>query len=170
MSMCTVQYISAWLVKNTLKFVIRYSGHGCDRRSMSARITVYVPRRWCIFKFSLYTGSEPHEACLYRKNLLPCGRWALNSPDMPLIEHVWYKVKMEIRNRNPSTVRGLKRASHAAWNSIDQEYLDKLWDSIENRANAILAANGGASKYWTRHFSCSFVWELYKWIFASPAV
>ena len=73
--------------------------------------------------------------------------WAPNSPDMNLIEHVWAMVAIEIRKRNPSTVEGLKRAARAAWAQIDEEYLENLWNSIRNRAQAILDANGGSTRY-----------------------
>lgn len=54
---------------------------------------------------------------------------------------------MEIRRRNPQTMAGLKRAAQAAWDSIDDAYLDALWQSIDRRAQAVLDADGGATKY-----------------------
>ena len=66
-----------------------------------------------------------------------------------MIEHAWAMLSMEIRKRNPSTVEGLKQAARAAWESIDDEYLKALWNSLRDRAQAVLDADGGPTKYST---------------------
>ena len=41
----------------------------------------------------------------------------------------------------------LESALQVAWDTIDQEFFDKLWQSIDTRVKACIAANGWHTKY-----------------------
>ena len=80
--------------------------------------------------------------------------WPPNSPDLNPIEAVWDKMKDYVQERYPSLGRGKQRTHdelraivQEAWNSVPDEYLDDLIESMPKRCRAVLEADGGPTKY-----------------------
>ena len=80
--------------------------------------------------------------------------WPPYSPDLNPIEAVWDKMKDCVQEGYPSLGRGKQRTHdelraivQEAWNSVPDEYLDDLIDSMPERCRAVLEADRGPTKY-----------------------
>lgn len=75
--------------------------------------------------------------------------WPPYSPDLNPIESVWNKMKDYIERTYTSnlTYDQLRTAINEAWESIDEEYLDELLDTMPQRCQDCLNANGGSTKW-----------------------
>ena len=71
------------------------------------------------------------------------------SPDLNPIEHVWKLVKTSLKGRNFRTKPQLEAAFREKYEELGQrrDILQKLCDSQFRRINAVLAADGGPTKY-----------------------
>ena len=79
------------------------------------------------------------------------------SPDSNPIEHVWVELKKRLHQQYPrigdtpggkETVK--KRLAHVlplVWETIPEEFFEKLWKSMSDRVAAVLEARGGNTKY-----------------------
>lgn len=70
------------------------------------------------------------------------------SPDVSPIEPCWFLLKRNIQNRSqqPKNVAELKVAAQEAWDAITEEEIDNQMH-LEARVKALLANNGGHTKY-----------------------
>ena len=80
--------------------------------------------------------------------------WPPFSPDLNPIESVWYKMKKYIKTKYPDSDRGkrispkkLREVVEEAWQSILDEDLRRLVESMPARFQAVIRANGGHTKY-----------------------
>ena len=75
--------------------------------------------------------------------------WPPNSPDLNIIENVWDHLDRKIRARKPlpHSQEDLWVALQEEWYSIDQAFIDKLYDSIPDRVHAVYKAHGGNTRY-----------------------
>ena len=79
------------------------------------------------------------------------------SPDLNLIEHLWFHLKAEVLELYPelSELRGsieyirekLGEALQEAWEALDQDLFDNVLDSMQRRCEAVIAAEGWHTKY-----------------------
>lgn len=71
------------------------------------------------------------------------------SPDLNPIEHVWARMKKKLKGGNYTTAAGLTEAVVKAWDELSQEhtFLAGLTNSMPRRLNAVIAAEGGPTKY-----------------------
>lgn len=71
------------------------------------------------------------------------------SPDLSPIEPLWNRLKTLIRARShiPSSIEELKTAVRECWEMISTEDIDAHVKHMEDRVKAVLAANGGHTKY-----------------------
>lgn len=99
-------------------------------------------------------NAPPHTARMTRQhlqqnnvNVLP---WPALSPDMSPIEHVWSELKTRIeRRRNPpQTLRDLRAAAIQEWQNFPQVQIRRKIDSMFQRCRALVAANGGHTRFW----------------------
>lgn len=92
--------------------------------------------------------SKAAEAWFMRKKLrkLP---WPSYSPDMNIIEHVWDQLDRLIRARDqlPRNLEELWQALQEEWVNFPKHSLDKLFESMPHRVEALLKARGGYTKY-----------------------
>jgi hypothetical protein len=75
--------------------------------------------------------------------------WPANSLDMNIIEHVWNMLDIRLgqRSRKPTNKDQLWAALQEEWEKLGQEYLDKLYESMPRRIQALYEARGGYTKY-----------------------
>jgi len=83
--------------------------------------------------------------------------WPPYSPDLNPIEHAWWELKKRVckmfpeiasdRSQSEEARARLESALQAAWDTIDQEFFDKLWQSMPARIEACIAADGWHTKY-----------------------
>jgi transposase len=75
--------------------------------------------------------------------------WCPNSPDMNIIENLWDHLDRMVRARNPlpKNKEELWLALKEEWDNIDQQFIDRLYDSLPNRVRDLLKANGGETRY-----------------------
>ncbi|KAG2774240.1 hypothetical protein PC129_g9680 [Phytophthora cactorum] len=75
--------------------------------------------------------------------------WQTRSPDCSHIENVWSVMAARVyaRGLQYRTVGELDVAIMAAWDSIEQEYMLKLVQSIPHRCLAIIKQKGDLTKY-----------------------
>jgi transposase len=78
---------------------------------------------------------------------IPKEDWPPNSPDANVIEALWAVLQDKVYAREPRTLAGLKRIIVEEWNRIELNTLRKLVNSMPARLDAIIAAEGGHTKY-----------------------
>ena len=70
-----------------------------------------------------------------------------NSPDLNPIENVFSLMKRFVRRAAPSTIEELRQSVLDAWESIDLETLQKLFDSMSRRMEAVIRLKGKRTGY-----------------------
>jgi hypothetical protein len=79
-------------------------------------------------------------------DLLP---WCPNSPNMNIIENLWAHLDHMVRARDPlpKNCDELWVALKEEWEKIDQDFINKLYDSMPTRVRELLKAKGGNTCY-----------------------
>lgn len=75
--------------------------------------------------------------------------WPANSPDLNPIEGLWQRIKEEIYKANPR-LRGTEELNnflYRVWSKQAHETICKLIDSMPQRIEAVIAAQGGHTKW-----------------------
>ena len=82
--------------------------------------------------------------------------WPPYSPDLNPIEHVWAKLKQQVIEHYPDlfemgkteeAYQALYNTLNEGWNQMEQSLIDGLIKSMDNRVNAVIAAEGQYTKY-----------------------
>jgi DDE superfamily endonuclease len=98
-------------------------------------------------------NAHPHTSKVAKKfhteNDLRVLSWPAQSPDLNPIENLWAIVKKSIRERkkHPSNIAELDRYVKKAWQDIPIHTIENLVDSMPQRIQAVIDANGGPIKY-----------------------
>ena len=70
--------------------------------------------------------------------------WPASSPDLnPLDYTIWSVLESRVNAEAHNSVESLKRAITEAFESLDQEMINRAIDDWPRRLNAVIAANGG---------------------------
>lgn len=97
-------------------------------------------------------NARPHTArhtqtTLQQNNIVTLD-WPARSPDLSPIEHVWDILGRHLRQRhNVNNVAELVIALQHEWNQISVQEVRNLIRSMRRRCMAVIAANGGHTKY-----------------------
>ena len=75
--------------------------------------------------------------------------WPPYSPDLNIIENVWGWLTRKVyeEGKQYTSTEELKRGIKSAWNEISYDYLNSLYQSMENRIFDVISKNGGHTKY-----------------------
>jgi transposase len=80
--------------------------------------------------------------------------WPPFSPDLNPIEAVWNRIKDYIEHHYPDLPAGkqrtydqLRQIVQEAWNAVSDQTLSSLIESMKERCEAVIAAEGGHTKY-----------------------
>lgn len=88
---------------------------------------------------------------------IPVMEWPPFSPDLNPIEHAWAKLKELLYKLDPeiATIKGVNEEVknrfseliEKAWETLGQDYFERLIRSMDSRVNAVLLAKGWYTKY-----------------------
>ena len=81
----------------------------------------------------------------HRVTLFP--GWPSNSPYLNPIENLWSQMKDTQRDERATSAAGLKKIAEIVWRRITPKYLKKLYESMPRRREAVIASQGGHTKY-----------------------
>ena len=81
---------------------------------------------------------------LKAKNIKVLQVWPAQSPD---IEHVWGRMKEEALKTKPKNLDELWEACKTAFFAIPDDFINKLYESLLNRMDAVLQAHGSHTRY-----------------------
>ena len=73
--------------------------------------------------------------------------WPGNSPDLNAIENAWSQMKHIQTGECATSEAGLKKVARRVWRGITRDYLEKLYESMPCRMQAVVDAQGGHTKY-----------------------
>ena len=73
--------------------------------------------------------------------------WPAQSLDMNIIEHVWGRMKEEAWKMKPKNLDELWEACKTAFFAIPDDFINKLYESLPNRMDAVLQAHGSHTRY-----------------------
>lgn len=113
--------------------------------------TSYIPNRKRGQMFQ-QDGAPSHTSIstskfLKAKKIKVLKDWPAQSPDMNIIEHVWGKMKEEASKTKPKNLDELWEAYKTAFFAIPDDFINKLFESLSNRMDAVFQAHGSHTKY-----------------------
>ena len=83
----------------------------------------------------------------YREHGIDRMDWPAQSPDLNPIENLWSILDRRLKDRVPNTKAELFEELKQGWNMLDTDLLTRLVDSMPRRCQAVIDANGYATKY-----------------------
>jgi len=94
---------------------------------------------------------QKHAIKLRLKNDVEVLSWCPQSPDLNLIEALWRDMESylgkNLKYGRIADLNALKHAVKEAWDQVGLERLEELIKSMPDRLQAVIAANGGATRY-----------------------
>jgi tRNA A37 threonylcarbamoyladenosine biosynthesis protein TsaE len=78
----------------------------------------------------------------FRANGIVVLEWPPGSPDLNPIERLWAIIKQQLEMINPTNLCELKEAIAKIWNNIDYSTVKSLIESMPERLEKCIAANG----------------------------
>ena len=85
---------------------------------------------------------------LHSANIQVIGPWPGNSPDLNPIENCWHIMKNKIAHHNSTSWNDMHENIKQVWcQEISVDYCRKLVESMPARLAAVIASNGGPTKY-----------------------
>jgi hypothetical protein len=113
----------------------------------------YFGREPCIFQ---QDGASVHTAHMVTEFLhrhhITCLEWPPHSPDLNIIEHVWHYLKelmrdLPVANSKRELWENIEKVMSAMWSPQMTNKIDRLYESMPSRMQAVIDAHGGNTKY-----------------------
>lgn len=83
----------------------------------------------------------------FKENNIETLDWPPQSPDLNVIENLWYQLKKKY-HENPCSSKSLMlQRLQQIWQEISSEFTETLVASVYRRFEAVIRAKGGATKY-----------------------
>lgn len=98
-------------------------------------------------------NARPHRARIVTEFLedhnIERMEWPPLSPDMNPIEHVWSRMKLNMKDREGrmDNLDDLMNAVREEWEAIPQQFLRNLVEGMPRRVEAVIRTRGGPTKY-----------------------
>ena len=64
-----------------------------------------------------------------------------------MIENLWSEMKHLQRKERATSEEGIKKIAQKVWKAVTPEYLRQLYESMPRRMAAVIASQGGHTKY-----------------------
>ena len=81
----------------------------------------------------------------FEENQIEVLRWAAQSPDLNVIEHMWAELKRRYGEMTASSKADMLSKLNQIWLQLGAEYARKLVDTIYDRCIAVIEMKGGAT-------------------------
>ena len=89
-----------------------------------------------------------HDGAPYQKNHIKILEWPENSPDLSLIENLWFKIKDLVSQKHPEFSSELVKVIKKVWvKTISRGYGESLIYIMPHQLQAVIDACGGHTKY-----------------------
>ena len=117
---------------------------------LESKILFRYQNRNC--SFFMQDGAPCHTSKKSMKWLKRAGvrvmEWPGNSPDLNPIENLWHIMKNKLQDKQMKNLDELKAAIMGVWvNEVSPEYCRALARSMVSRCQAVINADGAATKY-----------------------
>jgi transposase len=149
---------------------------GYTTKSYIALLDEMMPTIWEPGLTFMHGNAPNHSAkkvtIWLQDNAIPSMEWPPYSPDLNLIEHMWFPLKEGVYDLDPAieNCKGLNdkeeilgEALEQSWTLISQDIQDALRRSMKHRVEAVLEAKGWYTKYYA-------IFPILLHIFKIPAV
>uniref|UniRef100_A0A3B4WRT9 Tc1-like transposase DDE domain-containing protein n=1 Tax=Seriola lalandi dorsalis TaxID=1841481 RepID=A0A3B4WRT9_SERLL len=134
-----------------LREICRVEGNINSLKYQEVLATSYIPnhKRGQILQ---QDGARSHTSIstskfLKAKKIKVLQDWPARSPDRNIIEHVWGRMKEEAWKTKPKNLDELWEACKTAFFAIPDDFINKLYESLSNRMDAVLQAHGSHTRY-----------------------
>ena len=100
----------------------------------------------------MHDGAPCHQSKIVKQflteNHIKILGWPGNSPDLSLIENLWFKMKDLVSQKHPGSSSELVKVIKEVWvKEISGEYCESLIYSMPHQLQAVIDAFGGHTKY-----------------------
>ena len=100
----------------------------------------------------MHDGAPCHQSKIFKQflteNHIKILDWPGNSPDLSLIENLWFKMKDLVSQKHPGSSSELVKVIKEVWvKEISGEYCESLIYSMPQQLQAVIDACGGHTKY-----------------------
>ena len=96
-------------------------------------------------------NSSVHTAHIIRDALEERGvellSWPPYSPDLHLIENIWFYLKVQVEKSFPADLRDLAKKVQEAWDAMPDAIIYNLYQSMANRIDLLINKGGGKIPY-----------------------
>jgi len=106
-----------------------------------------IPRGWYFQYDNDPKHKSKHITKFMKREKVKVLEWPSQSADLNPIEHLWEELDRRVRCQNYSNKEALFQVLKK-WGKISLDRIQKLVDSMLTRYDAIIKANGYATKYW----------------------
>ena len=106
----------------------------------------------CKAEYFVQDGAPCHTSKQVKEWLENCALdyikdWPANSPDLNPIENLWSLMKNEIKKEDTSSLPKLKATLQRVWETLPEERLHSLVDSVPRRLQEIINKKGNTTRY-----------------------